>query len=44
MSVVWIVSALAAILWAKWRMRRTALERAHCERLLSKFEDAVTAK
>lgn len=44
MSVVWIVSAVAAILWAKWRMRRTALERAHCERLLSKFEDAVTAK
>jgi hypothetical protein len=41
MTVVWIAAALVAMLWAKWRMRRTALERAHCERLLSKFEDAM---
>jgi hypothetical protein len=41
MSVIWIAAALGAMLWAHWRMRRNALERAHCERLLGKFEDAM---
>jgi len=42
MSAIWIAAALAALLWARWRMARNAIERQRCERLLAKFHEAKT--
>jgi hypothetical protein len=40
MSAVWIGSAIAALLWVKWRVPRNAMEKKQCERLLAKFQEA----
>jgi hypothetical protein len=40
MSGIWIATGIAAMLWAKWRTPRNALERKRCERLLAKFQEA----
>jgi hypothetical protein len=40
MSGIWIATAIAALLWVKWRAPRNAIEREQCERLLAKFQEA----
>jgi hypothetical protein len=40
MSGIWIIAAVSALLWAKWRAARNELERQQCERLLAKFQEA----
>jgi hypothetical protein len=40
MSGIWIIAAVAALLWAKWRMARNVLEKEQCRRLLAKFQAA----
>jgi hypothetical protein len=39
MSGIWIVTAVAALLWVKWRAPRNAMEKRQCERLLAKFQE-----
>ena len=41
MSGIWMATAIAALLWAKWRRARNALEREQCERLLAKYQEAT---
>jgi hypothetical protein len=38
LSVIWIVTAIGALLWVKWRAPRNALERKQCEQLLAEFQ------
>ena len=39
MSGIWIATAVAALLWVKWRAPRNAMEKRQCERLLAKFQE-----
>ena len=40
LSGIWIAAAITAILWARWRMARNALEKDHCQRLIAKYQEA----
>ena len=40
MSAIWIGTAIAALLWVKWRAPRNALEKQQCRRLLAKYQEA----
>jgi len=40
MSGIWIVTAIAALLWVKWRAPRNALEKKQCQQLLTKYQEA----
>jgi hypothetical protein len=40
MSGIWVSAAVAALLWAKWRMARNSREERQCRRLLANFREA----
>lgn len=41
---IWIIAAVTALLWVKWRAPRNELDRQQCERLLAKFQEAKDAQ
>jgi len=40
MSGIWIAAAVAALLWAKWRMASNTQEKKRCRQLLDNFREA----